>query len=64
MIICVLVTLRVSLLVKPQCYFGLSCIEDFYCTVNRIILNIHRCVISKKYKRQDITRVHNIVNVD
>ena len=25
---------------------------------------MYRCVISEKYKRQDITRVHNIINVD
>ena len=49
---------------KPQCYFGQFCVKDFYCTVNRIILNIYRCVLSKKYKRQYITRVHNIIDVD
>ena len=37
---------------------------DFYCPVKRIILNKYRCVVSKKYKRQDITRVDNIVDVD
>ena len=50
--------------VKPQCYFSQFYIEDLYRTDNIIILNIYRCVISKKYKRQDITRVHNIIDVD
>ena len=43
--------------VKPQCYFGKFWIDDFYCTVYRIILNIYRCVIYKKYKRQDIKKM-------
>ena len=50
--------------VKPQCYFGQFCIEDLYRTVNRIIFNIYRCVISKKYERQDITWVYNIIVID
>ena len=65
MITCVLFTFEGKFIrVKPQCYFGQFCIEDLYCTVNRIMLNIYPCVISKKYKRQDITRVHNIIDVD
>ena len=40
------------------------CIEDFYCTVNKIILNMYSSVISKKYTIQEITLVHNIIGVD
>ena len=50
--------------VKPECYFGQFRVKDFYCTINIIILNIYPCVISRKYKRQDITLVHEIIDVD
>ena len=54
MIIYVLFTLIGKFIgVKPQWYFGQFYIENLYCTVNRIILNIYRCVISKKYTGQD-----------
>ena len=61
----VLFTLRVSLLeLNHYATFANSLLKIFYRTVNWVILNTYRCVVSKMYKRHDITWVDNIIDVD